>query len=108
MHYPANDSERRLSPPTPAGGTTSNRSRRALTIAAALGAATLGVATATTVAACGEDREGGSVENIGGATTGTTPATTGATTAPSTTAPTDTTETEATGATTAPEGTDTP
>ncbi len=56
-------------------------------IAATLAAGALGAGAALAVGACGEDREGGSVENIGGAMTGTTPGTTAteATTGPETT-----------------------
>lgn len=53
---------------------------------AVLAAVALGAGAAGTLVACGEDREGGSVEQIGPGTTGSgATAPTGATTAPETT-----------------------
>ena len=74
------------------------RARLAARVAVALTTAALGVAAALAIGACGEDREG-SVENIGGDTTGTTA--TGATTS---TEPT-TTAGETSGGSTAPDDT---
>lgn len=71
----------------PTSTSLSSPLRRARRTVVALVAAALGAGAAVVVGACGEDREG-SVENIGGGTTGTgatAGATTGATTAGATT-----------------------
>lgn len=60
------------------GHTRQRRPRRAARVSAALGAAAFGASAALGLAACGEDREGGSLEQIG-PETGTTGTGTGAT-----------------------------
>ena len=94
--------------PHPANSPDAPDDRRARIVgrtAAALVTAALGASAALAIGACGEDREG-SVENIGGGTTGTTA--TGATTstAPTTTGG-ETTGGETTGGSTTPDTTGT-
>jgi hypothetical protein len=69
-------------PTRPDGSRPLSLARRAVRgVAASLAALALGMGAATGLAACGEDREGGSVEQIGPDTTGaTTGAVTGGTT----------------------------